>query len=181
MDNMSDLSPHAWQRAASMAARFHDGQFRKDGKTPYIAHPFRVAMIVRDVFDVRDPVALTAALLHDTIEDTTADYDDIFKEFGAEVADVVAALTKDMRKHDDLREAEYDRQLAAAPWQARLIKLADVYDNLSDCPNDSMRKKAISKAQRAIELAKGEEMLQPAVREVAALIERCRHSSAKQT
>lgn len=161
-----------WQRAASFAARFHHGQLRKDGKTPYIAHPFRVAMTVRDVFGVDDPVALAAALLHDVIEDTTADYDDVEEHFGSEVADVVAALTKDMRKPNDLREEEYDRQLAAAPWQARLIKLADVYDNVSDCPEDRMRKKAVEKAIRAIRHAGSEPQLKAAAREVERLLSR---------
>src|SRR3954466_10897816 len=145
-----------WQQAASFAARFHHGQFRKDGRTPYIAHPFRVAMTVRDVFGVDDPVALAAALLHDVIEDTTADYDDVEREFGRAVADVVAALTKDMRRPNDAREAEYDRQLAAAPWQARLVKLADVYDNVSDCVDDAMREKAVQKVIRAVSLAGSE-------------------------
>jgi guanosine-3',5'-bis(diphosphate) 3'-pyrophosphohydrolase len=158
-----------------MAAKFHHGQVRKDGKTPYIAHPFRVAMTVRDVFNVDDPVALTAALLHDVIEDTTADYDDLAGEFGTEVADVVAAVTKDMRKPNDVREAEYDRQLAAAPWQARLVKLADVYDNVSDCIDAGMRKKAIEKACRAVALAGNEPQVKAAAREVELLLGRyCR-------
>lgn len=162
-----------WQRAASMAARFHAGQMRKDGKTPYVAHPFRVAMTVRDVFGVDDPVALAAALLHDAIEDTTADYDDIEKEMGKEVADVVAALTKDMRLPDAAREPAYDRQLAAAPWQARLIKLADVYDNTSDCLDDGMRRKAAGKARRAIALAGDDPRLRAAVRAVQDLLAAC--------
>src|SRR4051812_21421480 len=150
---MSMNKDRFWQKAASVAARFHQGQVRKDGRTPYIAHPFRVAMTVRHVFGVDDPVALIAVLLHDVIEDTTADYDDISEEFGVEVADVVAALTKDMRRPNELREAEYDRQLTVAPWQARLVKLADVYDNVSDCVDAEMRKKAIEKACRAVALA----------------------------
>ena len=43
-----NLNP-PWQKAASAAARFHRHQFRKDGATPYVAHPFRVAMTVRDL------------------------------------------------------------------------------------------------------------------------------------
>src|SRR5688500_19144302 len=101
---MNERRERGWQRAASFAARFHQGQLRKDGTTPYIAHPFRVAMTVRDVFGVDDPIALAAALLHDVIEDTTADYDDLEREFGAEVARVVAALTKDMRLPEAARE-----------------------------------------------------------------------------
>jgi guanosine-3',5'-bis(diphosphate) 3'-pyrophosphohydrolase len=127
-------------------------------------------MTVRDVFGVDDPVALAAALLHDVIEDTTADYDDLEKDFGTDVADVVAALTKDMRKQNDQREAEYDRQLAAAPWQARLIKLADVYDNVSDSIDHGMKKKAIEKACRAVAIAGSEQQVRVAVRKVEELL-----------
>ena len=130
-----------WRKAAGFAARKHAGQFRKDRQTPYIAHPFRVAMTVRHTFASNDPVALAAALLHDVIEDTTADYDDLDEAFGREVADVVAALTKDMRMREEAREEAYDVQLKAAPWQARLVKLADVYDNLVDCLDDRMRER----------------------------------------
>ena len=159
-----------WHRAAAVAARFHHGQMRKDGRTPYIAHPFRVAMIVRDVFEVDDGTAVAAALLHDVIEDTTADYDDLRAEFGKEVADVVAALTKDMRRPEDQRELEYDAQLVSAPWQARLVKLADVYDNVADCMNADIRVKALKKAERALALAGTDARLRRAVEKVAELV-----------
>ena len=55
---MSGKQENLSQRAASVAARFHNGQLRKDGRTSYIAHPFRVAMTVRDTFGVDDPIAL---------------------------------------------------------------------------------------------------------------------------
>jgi (p)ppGpp synthase/HD superfamily hydrolase len=119
--------------AASFAARAHRHQVRKDGQTPYAAHPFRVCLVVRHVFGIDDPKVLTAALLHDTIEDTPTDYDDLAERFGSEVAGWVAALTKDMRMVEDRREEEYRRTLAAAPWPVVVCKLADIYDNLSDC------------------------------------------------
>ncbi|MCL4222681.1 MAG: HD domain-containing protein [Phycisphaerales bacterium] len=121
-----------WQRAASFAARAHAGGLRKDGCTPYVAHPFRVAMTVRHVFGCDDDVAIAAALLHDTIEDTATDYDEIHEHFGARVADCVAALTKNKSLPEGEREAAYDAHLARGPWQARLVKLADVYDNTID-------------------------------------------------
>jgi len=121
-----------WRSAASFAARAHQGQVRKDRATPYVAHPFRVAMTVRTVFRCDDPQCLAAALLHDVLEDTPHDFDDIEEAFGAEVAEMVSALTKDMRLQHDAREAEYDARLARADWRARLIKLADVLDNLAD-------------------------------------------------
>lgn len=121
-----------WQRATSFAARAHRNQIRKDGVTPYVSHPYRVTMTVRDVFGESDPVTLAAALLHDTIEDTTCDYDELLELFGKPVADCVALLTKDMRLIEPERERAYDAQLVEGDWRSRLIKLADVYDNLHD-------------------------------------------------
>jgi len=160
-----------WQRAVSFAARAHDGQFRKDKVTPYIAHPFRVAMTVRHVFGSEDVTALAAALLHDTIEDTTTDYDDLLAEFGREVADAVAALTKDMRMEEAKREQAYDQQLANASWQARLVKLADAYDNYCDQFDETKRAKAVEKARRAIACAGDDPRLQVAVAAVRKLID----------
>lgn len=160
-----------WQRAASFAARLHEGQYRKDGRTPYAAHVFRVSLTVRHLFGVDDSVAIAAALLHDLIEDTTADYDDILEQFGSEVADAVAALTKDMRLPEQERELAYDRQLAQAAWQARLVKLADVYDNLSDLADAKKLPKTIEKARRAVKLAGDDLRLSQAVSVVNALIE----------
>ncbi len=121
-----------WRRAAAFAARMHANHARKDGRTPYFSHPARVAMTVRDTFGLDDPDAIAAAFLHDTIEDTPADYDDIADRFGTAVADLVAALTKNMLLPEAQREADYDARLAAADWRARLVKLADVLDNAED-------------------------------------------------
>jgi len=70
--------------------------------------------------------------LHDTIEDTTTDFDDIEERFGKEVAEWVACLTKDKSLPEKEREAAYIAKLQAAPWQVRACKLADMYDNLMD-------------------------------------------------
>ncbi len=151
-------------RAASFAARAHAGQVRKDGATPYAAHPSRVAMIVATVFGCDDEVALCAAFLHDVIEDTGADYDDIEEGWGVEVADCVAALTKDMTLPEHVREPSYDRKLADADWRARLVKLADQYDNLSDVPDSYGAEKVatvVTKCERAIALALGDESRHP--------------------
>src|SRR6202012_4417803 len=57
-------------KAASYAARKHSDQRRADGMTPYFAHVARVTVITRHLFKVADQDVLTAALLHDVIEDT---------------------------------------------------------------------------------------------------------------
>lgn len=119
--------------AVAFAAHAHRHQIRKDNKTPYVSHVMRVCLVVRHVFGFDDPEMLAAALLHDTIEDTTTDCDDIIEKFGPRVATWVAALTKDMRMPYDAREADYAAAVAAADWQVKAIKLADMYDNLNDC------------------------------------------------
>ena len=118
--------------AIAFAARAHQGQLRKDGRTPYASHVFRVCLVVRQVFGIDDVSALTAAVLHDTVEDTTTDYDELKEEFGAEVAGWVADLSKDKRLPEDEREKAYEAQLAKASWQVKVCKLADTFDNLMD-------------------------------------------------
>ncbi|MCB9841355.1 MAG: bifunctional (p)ppGpp synthetase/guanosine-3',5'-bis(diphosphate) 3'-pyrophosphohydrolase [Phycisphaeraceae bacterium] len=146
-----------WQRAASFAAHAHRSQIRKDNRTPYFAHPVRVAMAVRDVFECRDEIALAAAFLHDTIEDTTTDYDDLAEAFGTEIAACVAALTKNASLPEHVREPAYDRGLAEATWQARLVKLGDVYDNFHDAITtwgiEKIPGKNFERAARALRLA----------------------------
>lgn len=156
---MTTTGPDLWRRAASFAARAHQGHVRKDGYTPYVAHAFRVAMTVRDVFHCSDPECLAGALLHDVVEDTPHDYDDIAAEFGVAVAGMVSSLTKDMRLEESAREAEYDARLARADWRARLIKLADVIDNLHDMRtrNDTAaRDRHIHRCERAMLLAESD-------------------------
>jgi len=118
--------------AVAFAARAHRGQLRKDRETPYASHVFRVCLVVRHVFGIDNPHVLTAAALHDTVEDTTTDFDDLAEQFGVEVAGWVAMLSKDKRKPEGEREHDYVEQLVKAPWQVKVCKLADVLDNLMD-------------------------------------------------
>jgi guanosine-3',5'-bis(diphosphate) 3'-pyrophosphohydrolase len=130
---MSDLEANRrLLEAVSFAARAHRGQLRKDGETPYASHPFRVCLIVCHVFGIDDPEVLSAALFHDTIEDTPTDFDDLAERFGAKAAAWAAQLSKDKRLAEPQREEAYQAVLATAPWQVKLCKLADVYDNLLD-------------------------------------------------
>src|SRR5216683_2966745 len=114
--------------AVAFAARAHRAQIRKDGQTPYVSHVFRVCLIVRQLFEIADSDVLIAAVLHDTIEDTTTDYDDLAERFGATVAGWVATLSKDKRLVEERREEAYVDGLRPAPWQVKVCKLADIYD-----------------------------------------------------
>jgi guanosine-3',5'-bis(diphosphate) 3'-pyrophosphohydrolase len=165
--NFSDV-----QDAVAFAARAHDGQYRKDGATPYISHVLRVCLIVRDLFAFDDPRMLIAAVLHDTIEDTTTDFDDIEERFGREIATWVAYLTKDKRLPDDERERAYLDRLMEAPWQVQVCKLADIYDNLCDVANlpSARRPHALHRAEQyfvALKQTKAPEAMKP-----IALVER---------
>src|SRR5947207_1735380 len=129
MADAPGVSIRALLNAIAFAARAHQGQLRKDGRTPYVSHVFRVCTVLQNVFGATDPRLLTAAVLHDTLEDTTTDFEDL-QSFGADVARWVALLSKDKRLPEDEREAAYLTGLVQADWQVRLCKLADMYDNL---------------------------------------------------
>lgn len=118
--------------AVGLAARAHKNQLRKDDKTPYVSHVFRVMFIVRHVFNIEDPQVLMTAVLHDTLEDTTTDFDDLKKESGDRVAEFVGYLTKDKRVVEEQRENMYRNILASSAWQVQVCKLADIFDNLLD-------------------------------------------------
>jgi guanosine-3',5'-bis(diphosphate) 3'-pyrophosphohydrolase len=130
--------------AISFAARAHQGQMRKDQRTPYASHVFRVCLLARQIFGIDDVSALTTAVLHDTVEDTTTDFDDLREQFGAEIAGWVADLSKDKRLPEAEREKAYEAQLAQAPWQVKICKLADIFDNLMDSVHMPPEKQARS-------------------------------------
>lgn len=137
-------------RAASFAARKHRGQTRADGATPYFSHVARVTLILAHVFGVRDADTLTAAFLHDTLEDTATDYDELEEVFGRTVADYVVALTKNVMLPKKKREAEYEARLIDAPEEVKIAKMADIYDNLSDRVNSPKIVKTTATAERLL-------------------------------
>jgi len=161
--------------AAAFSARAHAGQYRRDGVTPYASHPFRVCFILRHLFKVKDEEALAAALLHDTLEDTATDFDDLEKLFGTRVAQWAALLSKDRRLPGVKREKEYIRQLAGAPDVVKLAKIADIYDNLTDSLNASpkTKTKTLSRVKTYFAVLKGKHLLlAPARAAVTALMNR---------
>lgn len=81
------------EQAMLYAAKAHSGQTRKSRTTPYILHPCEAAAIAATITD--DPDIISAVLLHDTVEDTDVTLDDIRREFGDRVADIVAGDTEE--------------------------------------------------------------------------------------
>ncbi len=137
-------------RAASFAARKHMGQKRADGITPYFSHVARVAFVLSHVFGVHDEELISAAFLHDTLEDTATDYDEIAENFGEEVADIVVLLTKNNMLPKRVREREYEMRLIAAPERVKIAKMADLYDNLSDRVTSTKILKTTQTAERLL-------------------------------
>ena len=121
------------ERAYKVALGAHEGQTRKSGE-PYINHPLSVATIVaRQGFD---DITVAAALLHDAVEDTFVDLDDLERDFGVEVALIVDGVTKLDRLTFESREeqqaASMRKMLVALAKDLRvlIIKLADRLHNM---------------------------------------------------
>jgi GTP diphosphokinase / guanosine-3',5'-bis(diphosphate) 3'-diphosphatase len=120
-------------RAYAIAHAAHDGQLRRSGD-PYIQHPVAVATILAELG--LDDVTLAAALLHDAVEDTAVSLDDILRDFGPEVANIVDGVTKLDRVSFDSKEAQQAatmrKMLVAMAKDIRvlLIKLADRLHNM---------------------------------------------------
>lgn len=141
--------------AFRFALERHSGQWRKDGSTPYIVHPFRVFLLLVNEGRILDETILASALLHDLIEDTKTDYDELEEKFGEEVANIVSVLSKDKRLPEKVREERYNEQLGNASWKAKVVKLVDIYDNLCDMSNlNPTKQEVISTLKERLEQAK---------------------------
>ncbi|MFM7491248.1 MAG: RelA/SpoT family protein [Actinomycetota bacterium] len=118
------------ERAFDAAEKAHRGQLRKSGD-PYITHPVAVAEILVD-FGL-DPATIAAALLHDTVEDTSYSPEKLRADFGDEVATLVEGVTKlDRLTYGPTAEAETVRKMVVAmakDIRVLVIKLADRLHN----------------------------------------------------
>jgi GTP pyrophosphokinase len=130
-----NIHPHSdvglLRRSYSIAERMHRGQKRKSGE-PYITHPLAVAQILADLG--MDTTTLVAALLHDTVEDTSYTLPALREEFGPQVALLVDGVTK-FDKGFFGKDAEVEtirKMLVKAGQDVRVlvIKLADRLHNM---------------------------------------------------
>lgn len=121
------------QEALKFAEQAHFGQTRSDGG-PYIGHPVRVANIIKlykQSHNLDD--LLSAALLHDTLEDTETTHQDLHDRFGGLVTSLVQELTSDPEKVKKMGKANYlaQKMSTMSSW-GLVIKLADRLDNVKD-------------------------------------------------
>ncbi|WP_409560265.1 HD domain-containing protein [Hyphomicrobium sp. B1] len=116
------------QDVRDFALAKHEGQVRRHDGKPYISHLDGVASILRE-HGYTAPEVIAAAFLHDTLEKTDTTLEELIEKFGMVVAELVFWLTDTEQGSRDARALEAAWRLSRAPWNAKLIKLADIIDN----------------------------------------------------
>ena len=123
----------AIERAFALGVEAHRGQFRKSGE-PYYVHPVRVATVLAQLG--LDGAGVTAALLHDVVEDTETTLYDLTEQFGREVATIVDGVTKlgkvPYLSRQEQQAESFRKMLLAMSQDIRvlLVKLIDRLDNM---------------------------------------------------
>ncbi|HOV25364.1 MAG TPA: bifunctional (p)ppGpp synthetase/guanosine-3',5'-bis(diphosphate) 3'-pyrophosphohydrolase [Pseudobacteroides sp.] len=142
------------REAFELSKAAHDGQQRISGE-PYITHPLEVAKILAEL--ELDCTSIIAALLHDTIEDTTCTYEQLKEKFGEEIADLVDGVTKLGKIPYTTKEEQQVENLRkmflamAKDIRVILIKLADRLHNMRTLKYMDP-KKQLEKAKESLEI-----------------------------
>lgn len=141
-------------RAYEYALEKHGNQLRKSGE-PYIIHPLNVAYILAEIG--LDEATISAALLHDVVEDTNTTNEDIVNTFGEEIAQMVAGVTKlstlQFSTAEEQQVEDYRKMFLAMGKDIRviLIKLADRLHNMRTLKHLS-RDRQIANAKETMDL-----------------------------
>ena len=123
------------QKAMAFATQAHKGQFRKGTTRPFIVHPLEVGKIVATMTD--DEEIISAAILHDTIEDCEGvTREEIRREFSERVANLVDQESEDKSKTWMERKGATIEHLKKAPKEVQMIGLADKLSNMRDIDRD---------------------------------------------
>ena len=133
-------------KAYRYAVEHHGSQKRKDG-SPYVTHPIAVAQIVADELHL-DSESIVAALLHDTIEDTDATYEDVAREFSPTIADLVEGVSKlsrvsgayETKEEEQMENLRKMLMAMAKDIRVILIKIADRAHNMRTMEYQSKEK-----------------------------------------
>lgn len=123
-------------KAAELARKAHEGQKRKYNGTPYVRHPARVAARTALLPDATEEM-VAAAFTHDVIEDTSVTLEELIAQLGAVTGSLVdwmtnkSKITNPQANREERKRIDRER-LGNAPREAKLIKLIDRIDNLSE-------------------------------------------------
>lgn len=121
--------------AIEFATKAHKGQYRKGTRRPYIVHPIEVGNIVSSM--TNDEEVISAAILHDTIEDCMNITEEILSEkFGPRVASIVAQESEDKSKSWVERKNNTIQHLKEASREVQMVALGDKLSNMRDIDRD---------------------------------------------
>lgn len=156
-DYLAGFDKERFLKAYEFAENAHKDQIRKDGKTPYIAHPVETVKILMTLHADED--TLISALLHDVPEDTKYTLENIEKLFGKSVAFLVDGITKLSKVHYQHsmpeRQVESLKKLllhSAEDMRVILIKLADRLHNMETLNNIPQIEKRVRIATETLEI-----------------------------
>lgn len=122
-------------KAIEFATKAHEGQFRKGTKRPYIVHPIEVGDIVASM--TSDEEIISAAVLHDTIEDCEGVTRELLaREFSERVASIVAQESEDKSRTWMERKSATIEHMRTAPREVQMVGLADKLSNMRDINRD---------------------------------------------
>ncbi|AIF42304.1 HD domain-containing protein [Virgibacillus sp. SK37] len=122
------------ERAKAFAIKAHEGQVRKNSNAAYVTHPIRVAeRLEKEGFSDE---LVSAAYLHDVVEDTPYVIEDIEREFGPHVARFVAAHTEDKSKSWKERKQHTINTILHADRDIKCLIIADKLDNILGLEED---------------------------------------------
>lgn len=139
---MSDkyLDTDLFDRAAILAIKAHHNIERRDKGFPYIIHPMEAAEIVATISN--DQELLAAAILHDVVEDTEITVEEIRREFGDRVAELVASESDPVVEGKSASESWHERKqfaidrLAAASTEVKIVAMGDKLSNMRAIARD---------------------------------------------
>ena len=138
--------------AVKFAADKHRDQRRKGaGAVPYINHPVEVAELLARVGGVSDFATLQAAILHDTIEDTETEPEELEAHFGPEVRQLVEEVTDDKGLDKEVRKTLQITHTPHLSAKAKRIKLADKICNVRDIAHDPPPDWTLDRRQKYLE------------------------------
>lgn len=138
--------------AAIFAAQKHQGQVRKDlHGSPYVTHPLAVAQALWQIGGVREASTLAAAILHDTLEDTSTTHEEIRERFGSEVLAIIREVTDDKSLGKMERKRLQVAHASELSQPARLVKLGDKLINCQDILNSPPKDWTLQRRQDYIQ------------------------------
>ncbi|MBI2483815.1 bifunctional (p)ppGpp synthetase/guanosine-3',5'-bis(diphosphate) 3'-pyrophosphohydrolase [Candidatus Uhrbacteria bacterium] len=145
-------------KGLSLTERAHAGQYRDDG-APYAIHPIRMAVSLIKDFNITSPTLVIAALLHDVVEDTTVTLAAIQKACGKTVASLVNDVTdaRPPRETETQKRKRKQQKLIALLEKrksSRIVKCADILDNIRSWPLVTDKSSAFHKLTRWVEEAR---------------------------